>query len=123
MDLFKEYLDKMSNLVQRLRVEEIFNYIDNEFPQLEKRISWNQPMYTDHGTFILGLSVAKNHISIAPEKKALEKFSNKIKESGYEQSLELIKIKLGDPINFSLLSEIVSFNIEDKKECKTFWRK
>ncbi len=54
---------------------------------------------------------------------ALEKFSNKIKESGYEQSLELIKIKLGDPINFSLLSEIVSFNIEDKKECKTFWRK
>jgi uncharacterized protein YdhG (YjbR/CyaY superfamily) len=34
---------------------------------LKEEIKWNQPMFSDHGTFIIGFSIAKEHIAVAPE--------------------------------------------------------
>ena len=38
-----------------------------KFPQLKEENKWNQPMFNDHGTFIIGFSIAKGHIAVAPE--------------------------------------------------------
>lgn len=59
MDQFQEYLTKELSEAQRKVLEPLFEHILTEFPDLQTRIAWNQPMFTDHGTFILGISSSK----------------------------------------------------------------
>jgi len=80
-------------------------------------------MFTHHGTFIIGFSVAKKHLAVAPEKVTIEQFSDVIKRTGYSYTNQLIRIKWNEKLDYSLLHEIIQFNIEDKKDCTTFWRK
>lgn len=123
MEVFKEYLESIENLDHRGRMEEILTWISKTFPHLGKRIAWSQPMFTDHGTFILGLSISKHHIAISPEQKGIREFSKRIEESGYIATKMLFRIKWKDPIDYKLLEDMISFNIEDKADCSTFWRK
>ena len=74
MEAFKEFLSNIEDLDRRLRLEQIFEHISTKFPNLESVIKWNQPMFTDHGTFIIGFSVAKNHLAVAPEAVTLDRF-------------------------------------------------
>jgi len=123
MEVFREYLARIENPEHRARVEEILEWIFVRFPQLVPRIAWNQPMFTDHGTFIIGFSTAKQHLAVAPEYEATSHFSDEIHQSGYDHTQELVRIKWDLPVDFSLLEKIIEFNIKDKAECPTFWRK
>jgi len=46
-------------------------------------------MYQDHGTFIIGFSIAKKHMAIAPEKETLVQFKEQIVAAGYSQTAML----------------------------------
>ena len=87
------------------------------------RIAWNQPVFTDHGTYIIGFSVAKHHMAVAPERVAIVHFSDEIVESGYDHSKELVRIPWEMPVDFSLIKKIIEYNIMDKADTSTFWRK
>ncbi|MFC6464288.1 iron chaperone [Marinilactibacillus sp. GCM10026970] len=123
METFEDYLSTIDNIEQRDRMTEILSRLQKTFPELVPRIAWNQPNFTDHGTFIMGFSIAKQHISIAPEKKAILQFEAEIKQDGYAMTKELFKIKNSQDIDFELLEKITQYNIEDKKNCETYWRK
>ncbi len=123
MEVFADYLASIDNPQHRARVEEILGWVIEKFPGLMPKIAWNQPMFTDHGTFIIGFSIAKNHVAIAPERAAINQFSNEIVQAGYDYSKELIRIRWDSPVDFSLLGKIIEFNRTDKAECSTFWRK
>ncbi|MBN2853314.1 MAG: iron chaperone [Clostridia bacterium] len=122
MKVFEEYLNRIDNLEQRAGVEQVLSHMANRFPVLETRIAWNQPMFTDHGTFIIGFSVSKNHLAIAPEREGIIRFSDEIIQAGYDHTKELIRISWNKPVDFTLLERIIEFNILEKKDCKTFWR-
>lgn len=122
MELFKEYLLRIENLEQRARMEAILTWISEKFPALEAKVAWNQPMFTDHGTFIIGFSVSTHHIAVSPEKVSIDHFSAAIKEAGYGHSSNLFRIKWSDPIPFSLLEQMICHNRKDKSDCTTFWR-
>ena len=49
-------------------------------------------MFTDHGTFIIGFSVAKKHLAVAPERAGIERFSDDILQAGYTHSKEILRI-------------------------------
>lgn len=123
MNAFAEYLTKIENDTHRARMTEVLEWVKDEFPQLEPRYAWNQPMFTDHGTFIIGFSIAKPHISISPEFAGMEQFCHAIDQAGYTQSKMLFRIKWEQPINYELLRQIIQYNCLDKVTCKTFWRK
>ena len=58
----------------------IFSAITKKFPDLKLVIAWNQPMLTFGKHYVFGLSVSKNHISIAPwSNDVIEKFTPKLK--------------------------------------------
>ncbi len=122
MEEFKEFLNQIEDLDRRLRVEQIFEHISTRFPNLERVIKWNQPMFTDHGTFIIGFSVSKNHLAVAPEAVALDRFEKEIQKAGYQQMKQLFKIPWKDGVDFGLLERIITYNIEDKKSITKFWR-
>jgi len=122
-EVFADFINKIKEEEKRDKLESIFEYIEKEFPNLEKRIAWNQPMYTDHGTFIIAFSFAKNHISVAPEAKGIEVFRDEITNIGYDCSVMLFRLPFNKKIDYTLLGRIIKFNIEDKKELTSFWRK
>jgi len=123
MEVFAEYLSGIDNPQHKARLEEIFGWIIKTFPNLIPKIAWNQPMFTDHGTFIIGFSVAKHHLAVAPERAVINHFSEEIVQAGYNHSKELVRIPWNSPIDLSLLEKLIQFNILDKAECSTFWRK
>lgn len=123
MDRFLPFLDKVENPAQRERLSGILRWVLEEFPQLETRIAWNQPMFTDHGTFILGFSVAKGHLAVAPEGKGIQVFEEELKQRGYAPSSMIFRIRWDQNVDYELLRRIIAYNIEDKQGCRTFWRK
>ncbi|NLY76466.1 MAG: iron chaperone [Tissierellia bacterium] len=122
MDVLQGYLNSIEDQDKRERMESILNFIKNTFPQLKAEIKWNQPMFTDHGTYIIGFSIAKNHIAVAPEAFALSHFEKEIQEAGYSHTKGMFRIKWTDQVDYDLLGKIVAFNIEDKKDIAKFWR-
>lgn len=123
MEVFKEYLAKINNSAHRERMEEVLNWVGEQFPGLEQKMAWNQPMYTDHGTFIIGFSIAKHHLAVSPENAGIVHFSDDIKEAGYDHTRQIVRIPWDRPVDFSLLEKMIEFNIMDKADCLTFWRK
>lgn len=120
MDM-KEYLDKYSG-EQQAFIQEIFDWISEKYPKLRQEVKWNQPMYTHEGTYIIAFSLSKAHMSVAPERKGMEVFSEKIEAAGYTQSKMLFRIKYAEKVNYELLSEIIEYNIKDKAGFTKFWR-
>ena len=117
------YLNTIQNRKHRAKMQEVLSWVTKTFPELVPKIAWNQPLFSDHGTFIIGFSAAKNHFATAPEKATIERFSAEIERSGYRHTKELIRIPWEQPVNFALLEKIIRFNISDKLDCATFWRK
>lgn len=122
MDVFAEYLAKIDNPVHQATVEEVLAWVMHEFPQLEPRIGWNQPMFTDHGTYIIGFSVAKGHMAVAPEKAGMDHFEEILKQGGVDHTKLLIRMKWTNPVDYGLLRQLIEYNIADKADCTSFWR-
>ncbi|APO45784.1 iron chaperone [Paenibacillus xylanexedens] len=123
METFAEFIARIDNPEHQARTEEVLNWIAEKFPNLKQKIAWNQPMFTDHETFIIGFSVSKQHLAVAPEKAGINRFSEEITQAGYDHTKELVRMKWKQEIDFSLLERMIEFNIADKAECSTFWRK
>ncbi|WP_135547412.1 iron chaperone [Paenibacillus cymbidii] len=123
MEVFADYLVRIANPLHRERMEEVLTWVTKQFPHLEPKLAWNQPMYTDHGTFIIGFSAAKHHMAFAPERAGMIHFADKIAQSGYEYTKELVRVRWDRPVPYGLLENMIDFNITDKADCSTFWRK
>jgi len=50
-------------------------------------------------------------------------FEDEIVQAGHDHTKELVRFKWNSPVDFSLLEKMIEFNIADKAECTTFWRK
>lgn len=122
MKNFIDFLQTIESPEKQLKLQGILDHIAKKFPELKQEIKWNQPMFTDHGTFILAFSVAKHHIAISPETEALDHFEKQIKQAGYERTKMLFKIKWSDDVKYELLDEIIAYNIKEKKDMTKFWR-
>lgn len=123
MDVFSDYLAGIANVEHQARMEEVLSWVSKKYPNLKPRVAWNQPMFTDHDTFIIGFSVAKHHLAVAPERAGIHQFSAEILAAGYDHTQELFRIRWDRPVDFQLLGKIIEFNMIDKANCSTFWRK
>ncbi|WP_127529424.1 iron chaperone [Paenibacillus kobensis] len=123
MEVFAPFVAGIDHPEHRSRTEEVLGWVMKRFPQLAPKIAWNQPMFTDHDTFIIGFSVAKQHLAVAPERAGIIRFADAIVQAGYDHTDQLLRIKWDRPVHFELLEAMIEFNIMDKAECTTFWRK
>lgn len=123
MKEFTEFKAGIDDPLHRERMEEAFTWIKSKYPNLKPELKWNQPMFTDHGTFIIGFSISKKHLAVAPESVTISHVEEDIMKAGYDYTKELIRIPWNRPINYALLEKMIEFNIWDKADCSTFWRK
>lgn len=122
MNEFAEYLSKLDDPDHRERVEEVLKWVMDTYPQLVPRVAWNQPMFTDHGTYIIGFSTSKLHMAVAPEPVAIDRFEADIKAGGHSTTKQLIRMNWDQPVDYALLKKLIAFNIEDKAGMERFWR-
>ena len=123
MDVFSEYLAQIEDSQHNARTKEVLDWVSAQFPTLQPKIAWNQPMFTEHGTFIIGFSVSNKHLAVSPERAGMVRFSEEIKKAGYSQGKMLFRIRWEENVNHMLLHSIIEFNRTEKENCKTFWRK
>jgi uncharacterized protein YdhG (YjbR/CyaY superfamily) len=121
MNTLEEYISQLNDENKKNRVLKLIDWIKNNFQDLKLEIKWNQPMFIHHGTYIIGMSVSKNHLSIGLEARSMERLVKIIESSEYEHSKMLIKIKWSQEIDYDFLRNITSDIIVDKKDVKTFW--
>ncbi|WP_375179002.1 iron chaperone [Enterococcus rotai] len=117
-----EFFSSINEPEHRERLEELFDWTMKTYPQFSVVIKWNQPMFTDHGTFIIAYSTSKKHLSIAPETVTISTFKEDIEKSGYQHTDNIIKITWEQPIDYSLLKKIIDFNVQEKIDYTKFWR-
>lgn len=122
MNTIDEYLTTIPDDIHQQQLKEVFDWIRKKFPSLEEKIAWKQPMFLLEGTFIIGFSASQQHFSVSPEKAGIMKFSAQIKASKYSHGSNLFRIKWNQKIDFQLLEEIILNNMQEKSNCKTFWR-
>jgi len=123
VDVFTKYLEGIDNPDHSDRTEEILMWVVHEFPNLQPLIKWNTPMFSNHGTFIIGFSTAKHHLSVSPEVLTITHFADNIAQAGYSATKGLFRIPWNEEVNYELLKKMIEFNIQDKAGYTNFWRK
>jgi len=118
---FRGWLEALGDADRRARLEEVFAWIGERFPQLERVIKWNQPMFTDHGSFVIGFSSSKSRWAFMIEPPGLERFADEIAAAGYSATANLVRVGWEQPADYGLLERMIAFAIEQKAGVTTFW--
>jgi uncharacterized protein YdhG (YjbR/CyaY superfamily) len=100
--------------VKQKTVKKIFKSIQSKYPKLDLVIAWNQPMLKLDKDYIFGVSIAKNHILIAP-------FNSEVIESmekdldGYKVNKKTIQVPVDWKVDEKLLHKIIRLNLKAVK--------
>ncbi|CAM3149781.1 iron chaperone [Lactiplantibacillus plajomi] len=119
---FTTFVSQISDQSHCDQLITVLNWVTTEFPELTPRLAWNQPMFTAHGTFIVGFSVAKHHLNVALEKAPLNHFAAQITAQGDRVTKMLWQINFDQPVNYPLLHQAIQYNLTTKAAVTTFWR-
>lgn len=117
----QEYLAKIENEDHRAELAHVLGWVAHTYPELDVAIKWNQPMFTHHGTFILGFSAASKHYSVSPE--VLDDVIEVVKAAGLSHSKMLFRVNFGDPVPYDVLRHCIDHNMAVKADMTTFWRR
>lgn len=115
-----DYIDRIEQDEHKEIFQSLLDWVNKEFPTLKLEFKWNQPMFLDHGTFIIAFSHAKNHFSVAPETVIMNQFRSDI-EQHYTAKKKIFQIKWNQDINYHLLRVIIAATMEEKKDYDKFW--
>lgn len=123
MKQLDEWVKGIDNQDHQEKLRSVLYWVKEQYPRLEPVIKWNQPMFTDHGTFIIGFSASKKHFSVGLEEAVITHLKEEMEERGTDFSKMTVRMKWKEEVDYELLEKIIEYQMEDKKECETFWRK
>lgn len=117
-----EYLATIPNDDNRARMVDVLVWVGLTYPELELRIAWNQPMFTHHGTYIIGFSAASKHMAVAPERATMIRFEQVMRERGTDFGTMLARQPWNKPFDYELLDAFIQHQLTDKRNVTSFWR-
>lgn len=117
-----EYLATIPNDDNRARMVDVLVWVGLTYPELELRIAWNQPMFTHHGTYVIGFSAASKHMAMAPERATMIRFEPVMRERGTDFGTMLARQPWNKPFDYELLDAFIQHQLEEKQEVTSFWR-
>ena len=117
-----EYLATISNADNRARMVDVLVWVGLTYPELELRIAWNQPMFTHHGTYIIGFSAASKHMAMAPERATMIRFEPVMRERGTDFGKMFARQPWDKPFDYELLDAFIQHQIAEKHDVTSFWR-
>ena len=117
-----EYLATISNADNRARMVDVLVWVGLTYPELELRIAWNQPMFTHHGTYVIGFSAASKHMAMAPERATMIRFEPVMRERGTDFGKMFARQPWDKPFDYELLDAFIQHQLTDKRDVTSFWR-
>jgi uncharacterized protein YdhG (YjbR/CyaY superfamily) len=92
----------------RATLEKIRKMIKAAAPKATEGISYQMPMYKQHG-MVIGFAAFKNHCSIFPGARAVATHKDELK--GYETSKGTIRFPIGKPLPAGLVKKLVKESV------------
>ena len=117
-----EYLETIPDDDNRERMVDVLVWVGLTYPELELRIEWNQPMFTHHGTYIIGFSAASKHMTMAPERATMIRFEQVMRVRGTDFSTMLARQPWNRPFDYELLDAFIQHQLAEKQDITSFWR-
>ena len=117
-----EYLETIPNDDNRARMVDVLVWVGLTYPELELRIAWNQPMFTHHGTYIIGFSAASKHMAMAPERATMIRFEPVMRERGTDFGTMFAHQPWNKPFDYELLDAFIQLQLAEKQDITSFWR-
>ena len=117
-----EYLATIPNDDNRARMVDVLVWVGLTYPELELRIAWNQPMFTHHGTYIIGFSAASKHMAMAPERATMIRFEPVMRERGTDFGKMFARQPWDKPFDYELLDAFIQHQLAEKQDVTSFWR-
>ncbi len=106
-----EFLEPFDE-TKRATVRKIFKVVTDKYSDMKLVIAWNQPMLKQNGQYILGVSVHKNHILIAPfSTKLLEQFLPRL--SQYQVNKKTFKVPVDWNVDTKLLQDLAAARLAE----------
>ena len=117
-----EYLATIPDYDNRARMVDVLVWVGLTYPELELRIAWNQPMFTHHGTYIIGFSAASKHMAMAPERATMIRFEPVMRERGTDFGTMFARQPWNKPFDYELLDAFIQHQLAEKQDITSFWR-
>ena len=117
----EEYLGSIADERHRTKFKELLDWVHATWPQLVCEVKWNQPMFMDHGTFIIGLTALTNHVTVGSEPRAFEHAMPLIEQQHLKRGKKTFQIPYERSDAWKVLEQIIEFTIADKRDVQTFW--
>ena len=117
-----EFLATIPDDDNRERMVDVVVWVGLTYPELELRIAWNQPMFTHHGTYIIGFSAASKHMAMAPERATMIRFEPVMRERGTDFGKMFARQPWDKPFDYELLDAFIQHQLEEKRDITSFWR-
>jgi uncharacterized protein len=105
---FDDYLAPLKE-PKRSTVMAILDAITCAFPDTEIVIAWNQPMIKRGKDYLFGVSVAKEHITIAPWGGVLDDFRSRLTD--YHVNKKTIRVPVDWKVDKKLLHDMIKAQI------------
>ena len=117
-----EFLATIPNDDNRARMVDVLVWVGLTYPELELRIAWNQPMFTHHGTYIIGFSAASKHMAMAPERATMLRFEPVMRERGTDFGNRFARPPWTQPLQYELIDAFTPHQHAEKEDITSFWR-
>lgn len=117
-----EFLATIPDDDNRERMVDVLVWVGFTYPELKLRIAWNQPMFTHHGTYIIGFSAASKHMAMAPERATMIRFEPVMRERGTDFSKMFARQPWDKPFDYELLDAFIQHQLAEKQDITSFWR-
>ena len=117
-----EYLETIPNDDNHAQMVDVLVWVGLSYPELELRIAWNQPMFTHHGTYIIGFSAASKHMAMAPELATMIRFEPVMRERGTDFGTMFARQPWNKHFDYELLDAFIQHQLAEKQDITSFWR-
>jgi uncharacterized protein YdhG (YjbR/CyaY superfamily) len=97
----------------RATLEKIRKAIKAAAPKATEVISYQMPMYKQHG-MLVGFAAFKNHCSIFPGAKPMETYKDELK--AYKTSKGTIRFPIGKPLPAALVKKLIKTRIAENEK-------
>ncbi len=102
----EEFLTPL-DATKQATVTSVLKAVTTKFPTAEVVIAWNQPMVKYQGKYIFGLSVASNHILIAPfNSEVIDDFRPRL--TGYKVNKKTIQVPVNWKVDRRLVQDLAA---------------
>lgn len=123
METFDDYLATITNEEHQKITRDVLNWVRENYPDMTERIAWSSPTFVAHGTHIISFKHTKKHLAVSIEGKAVRHFAETFDKNDLNYGTMNVNFPWKTPINLSLLKDIIDYNLEDKKDLTSYWRK